>query len=944
MKTKLVITLLLLCSAAIAQLNITVNSQQYYVVPNELLGVNTLLLPDFLEPTPPCSKCETLNTDTPCVDPTGLACDDTTNCAGTWRTDLPARLQEDVDELHYKSMYFPEGVVSRYYHYTPGGHGFCINPLEADLLSQWAINSGKTVPEVWKRYCNENTYGYANFFEKNIEVAVNESNPSESMHMVISANVYFGSWQELKNILEYCAGNGVIVDAIVFGTEIEHDQDNVPSMILNDGDTIPFTSGGSYFKRVQHVFIDSIKSHPSYAPLPLYFAAGIQHGGQGGCNERTYECDDTMGTKSLWNRQIHDAIEYYNQTHSSQLTYAAAVNWWWVPMDNDTLNPSSAIAINDMNAFFETGLSGNGLAKCYKYPGTDPQGEVTGFDEIMIVQWGVKRNTASCVGAGYENKFITQLYIVKRILNMLENNFNVKYNPSASNGLTYTNAFFQRLGSNSSYNPIDLDPDSGCWSVENISKYAIHQVNTLAGYKFRRAEIENGPSRNLEAYYFFNCNSQKMFIINYSDTAFTINSMLVNADSYTTGARFDYLETSVADTSVLAALAPFSETNQAVSHDRVPLQNILIPPYGIIEIELPYLQSPGWEEVCNGIDDDCDAAIDEGLTSTYYSDADGDSFGNAAFPFTACSPPAGYVSDNTDCNDLPGIGATIYPGAMEICNSIDDNCNDVIDDNALLPTITPSGTLGICSNASITLTASGGTGITYQWLKNNKNISGATNQTYLAKVAATFQVSETNTLGCTGKSAGVTIVVYSLPAAVITPMGDLNICVSGSVVLQANAGSGLHYQWQKGVNLIAGATNQQYTATAVGTYKVTVTNSNGCSKISTGTKVIKSCKESSETTSQQITTFSCYPNPTDGRLIISLKSELLPDQRSFEEDILQLEIRDVLGKLVYDQKVVMQNGDLKHLVNLTGNLSPGIYWVRLVVSEKTYQKMVVYQQ
>ena len=944
MKTNLVIPLLLLCSAAIAQLNITVNSQQYYVVPNELLGVNTLLFPDFLEPAPPCSKCETLNTDSPCVDPTGIACDDTTNCAGIWRTHLPDRLEGDVDALHYKSLYYPEGVVSRYYHYVPGGHGFCINPLEADLLSQWAINSGKTVPEVWKRYCNENTYGYANFFEKNIDVAKNEGSPSESMHTVISANVYFGSWQELKSILEYCAGNGVIVDAIVFGTEIEHDQDNVPSMILHDGDTIPFASGGSYFNRVQHVFIDSIKSHPSYAHLPLYFAAGIQHGGQGGCNERTYECDDTMGTKSLWNRQIHDAIKNYNLSHSQQLAYAGAVNWWWVPMDNDTLNPSSDMAINDMNAFFDVGLSGNGLATCYKYPGTDPQGEITGFDEIMIVQWGVKKNTSTCVGAGYENKFITQLYIVKRVLNMLENNFNVKYNPAASNGLTYTNAFFQRLGSNSSYNPIDLDPDSGSWNVENISKYAIHQVNTLAGYKFRRATIENGPAKNLEAYYFFNCNSQKLFIINYSDTAFTINNLFVNASTYTAGTRLNYLETSVADTSVLATLAPFSETKQAIPHNMVPLQNILIPPYGIIEIELPYMQSPGMEEVCNGIDDDCDSEIDEGVTLTYYADADGDSFGNAAFPLTTCTAPAGYVSNNTDCNDLPVVGATIYPGAIELCNNLDDNCNNVIDDNALLPTITPSGTVTMCSNASVTLTASGGPGITYQWLKNNKNISGATNQTYLAKVAATFQVSETNTLGCTGKSAGVTVVVYSLPSAVITPLGDLNICVSGSVVLQANAGSGLLYQWKKGVNLIAGATNQHYTATAVGTYKVTVTNSNGCSKISTGTKVIKSCKESGDSASWGKTVFSCYPNPTDGMLVITLKSEPLPDQRSFDEVLLQIEIRDVLGKLVYDEKVVMQNGDLKHPVSFAGNASSGIYWVRMVLPEKTFQAMVVYQQ
>ncbi|MBD3581248.1 T9SS type A sorting domain-containing protein [Flavobacterium selenitireducens] len=37
--------------------------------------------------------------------------------------------------------------------------------------------------------------------------------------------------------------------------------------------------------------------------------------------------------------------------------------------------------------------------------------------------------------------------------------------------------------------------------------------------------------------------------------------------------------------------------------------------------------------------------------NTYYADSDGDGFGNAASPVQACSQPAGYVSNATDCND-----------------------------------------------------------------------------------------------------------------------------------------------------------------------------------------------------------------------------------------------------------------------------------------------------
>ena len=43
-----------------------------------------------------------------------------------------------------------------------------------------------------------------------------------------------------------------------------------------------------------------------------------------------------------------------------------------------------------------------------------------------------------------------------------------------------------------------------------------------------------------------------------------------------------------------------------------------------------------------------------------------------------CSiPSTGYSLNNTDCNDAV---ATIYPGATELCNSVDDNCNGVIDE------------------------------------------------------------------------------------------------------------------------------------------------------------------------------------------------------------------------------------------------------------------------
>ncbi len=85
--------------------------------------------------------------------------------------------------------------------------------------------------------------------------------------------------------------------------------------------------------------------------------------------------------------------------------------------------------------------------------------------------------------------------------------------------------------------------------------------------------------------------------------------------------------------------------------------------------------SPGAVEVCNGIDDDCDATVDGAAAVDalwFYNDADGDGFGSAATAQKACTQPTGTVRDKTDCNDRNGA---VNPAAVEVCNGIDDDCD-----------------------------------------------------------------------------------------------------------------------------------------------------------------------------------------------------------------------------------------------------------------------------
>jgi hypothetical protein len=86
------------------------------------------------------------------------------------------------------------------------------------------------------------------------------------------------------------------------------------------------------------------------------------------------------------------------------------------------------------------------------------------------------------------------------------------------------------------------------------------------------------------------------------------------------------------------------------------------------------------KDPCNGIDDNCDGNIDEGSKLTFYFDGDKDGFGDPNESVQACSAPdEQYVDDNTDCDDSR---ENINPGAIEVCNDADDNCNGSVDEGA----------------------------------------------------------------------------------------------------------------------------------------------------------------------------------------------------------------------------------------------------------------------
>jgi hypothetical protein len=80
----------------------------------------------------------------------------------------------------------------------------------------------------------------------------------------------------------------------------------------------------------------------------------------------------------------------------------------------------------------------------------------------------------------------------------------------------------------------------------------------------------------------------------------------------------------------------------------------------------------------NGNSTSCSFDVTVNIGDIYYADSDGDGYGNPNVSQVTCSQPAGYVTDNTDCNDAV---FAINPGAADTpYDSIDNNCDGSLFD------------------------------------------------------------------------------------------------------------------------------------------------------------------------------------------------------------------------------------------------------------------------
>ncbi len=350
---------------------------------------------------------------------------------------------------------------------------------------------------------------------------------------------------------------------------------------------------------------------------------------------------------------------------------------------------------------------------------------------------------------------------------------------------------------------------------------------------------------------------------------------------------------------------------------------------------------PNQSDLCNGVDDDCDGYSDEnGLTASISPLATITICSTSSLQLRCMSTSPGYSyqwyknnsviagATNSTCyvSTEDFFHVVITSGAC-IANSPETSVRTIEP----VAAITPTGTTTVCPGRSVNFKVSDDWWMTYQWYNSQGAIAGATNAKYTATAPGAYYVIKSDIAGCNLRSDS-SMLVNTIVSTSIAVVGDLNLCTSSTVTLQAQIVSGYTYQWYKDNVSISGATSPTYVAGQQGNYKYLATTSGGCTAFSE-TKTATSCGLRTASPDKNQRSISAYPNPMNDIGTIRL---ILPDA-----EMVALRIFDLSGRLV--KTISNENLDEgEHLFEWdahdeSGNeVANGIYLLQLSTPESSY--------
>ena len=264
---------------------------------------------------------------------------------------------------------------------------------------------------------------------------------------------------------------------------------------------------------------------------------------------------------------------------------------------------------------------------------------------------------------------------------------------------------------------------------------------------------------------------------------------------------------------------------------------------------------------------------------------------------------------------ISGATSQTYPGLYGVMVTNSHGCVSsmseiTLDSSAFVPdkpVVSPNGDLYVCHGDSVTLTAPAGYDA-YVWS------SGQTTPSITVSDTGAYQVRVMRAGYYSPWSDAVHVFHYANPARPVIS--------ADKAVLSSNYADG--NQWYYEHAIIAGATEQTYTANRTGWYELLVTNQQGCT--SDSAEIFVDVTIGIDETS--LTGIKIYPNPAQN--MIQIEGEAI-------EPSTRLQVYDMVGRMVNTMETHYQN----HRITLYPHLSNGVYILKIMAGDKEYAYRIV---